>query len=296
MLLFLGAAGAAIVPFLTSIAQREQIMVILMLPWVVGKVVATPSGRNEAARAALAAIGICLKPYFVLYPILSTVLEIGHTRSLKPVFATANLAFLGVALGYLALAFALHPLYFTDIVPTASQIYGAYKFSSDVIVSVIWEVPVLACAAALTVGLAAGIAGRGLHYLAVFSLAALAIYLIQWTGYLYQFRPVLSFAILGCAWVLGSAPGLAGGQCFGAGVGGTGISGRGERVLLQAVSAHHRAGGKRARGQRSADGLYHVASRRAWRRGRARRGLGQRVSRALADPRRGERLGHDRLR
>lgn len=204
MLLLLALASALTLPFLVSVAQREHVMILLMAPWVIGKLSDTPNG--EAGRAALAAIGLCLKPFFMLYPIALTLHEMATNRSWRPVFSRANLVFLFAGTVYMAGIAILHPQYFTEILPVARHVYGAYGLDTESVLRR-FGVPGLILAVPLIVAVARREGSAALGRCAVLIAAATAIYLVQWTGYRYQFFPIASFAMLGLGWML-FTPGL----------------------------------------------------------------------------------------
>lgn len=197
----IGIAGALTLPFLSATAQREHLMMFLIIPWVVGKLVLGPSGPGESARAAVAALGICIKPFFVLYPAAVTLVEVVRTRSLRPLLSTSNLTFLGVGLGYLALVALSHPLYFSDIVPVARMVYGAYGIADADILRSLYHPALMVGLVIAIVGVRGKIGRMGGEYLLALSLAALAAYLVQWTGYGYQFFPFVAFLGLSALWV-----------------------------------------------------------------------------------------------
>ena len=91
-LLVLGLAAALVLPFLFSVAQREHVMLLLMTPWVIGRVAGLENGH--AARAGVAALGLCLKPFFMLYPLALTLHAMVAKRSLRPLFSADNMVFL----------------------------------------------------------------------------------------------------------------------------------------------------------------------------------------------------------
>lgn len=201
VMLLLLIAAALTLPFLASAQQREHLMVLFMAPWVIGRLTGTPGDAGEMPRAAVAALGICLKPFFVLYPVALTAHEVIVTRSLRPIFAPGNLVFLGIGLSYVLATVVLHPTYFTEIVPIAGLVYGEYGFSPAHILGRFLE-PGLMIALGLAGAFTLRTRARSLTSLLLLTGAAMAIYLIQWTGYSYQFNPILSFTMLALGWLL----------------------------------------------------------------------------------------------
>jgi len=91
-------ALAVSVPAAAHAGQREHLLVLFLLPWLVAHL-AQPepdAGRAGVARAAFAAAGICLKPHFLLYPLAMTLWRVAATRSLRPVLSAGNLTIAGI--------------------------------------------------------------------------------------------------------------------------------------------------------------------------------------------------------
>lgn len=206
-LLLVCLAAALVLPFLADVAQREHVMLLFMTPWVIGKL--TGAGTGHAARAGVAALGLCLKPFFMLYPLALTGHAMMTKRSIRPAFATDNLVFLSAGAGYVAAVAALHPQYFTDIVPVARHVYGEYGLNTASVL-LRFGSPGLALGLLLVLAMAARSKAAPLGQLSLLIGAAIVIYLVQWTGYGYQFFPIVSFVMLGLGWMLcvpGSARG-----------------------------------------------------------------------------------------
>ena len=129
----LGLAVAMILPAMNDIAQREQVMLILTAPWLIAHLprrVSLPL-RTVLATAAVAGVGICLKPFFLLIPAFVTLWQVAATRSLKPILSPANLTMGAVGLAYVGAVWALHPEYFRDVIPLARDVYGAIALPQD---------------------------------------------------------------------------------------------------------------------------------------------------------------------
>lgn len=210
-LLLVGIGAAMVIPALDSIGQREQTLVILMMPWLLGQVAGGPPGaRADVPRALVAALGVCLKPHFVLYPIAVTLVWIVRTRSLRPILSPANLVFLAVGLAYVAYVAAVHPAYLFEIVPIASQVYGAYKTDAGMLVAAVYPrvllllLPVLFALRGREVRTASGPVIFG-----AVTLAALASFWVQGTAFPYHLIPVSVFGMVACAIMLAKAKSFA---------------------------------------------------------------------------------------
>ena len=180
------------------VAQREHVMVILTLPWLLGEMSSVrATSKSLVARAAVAALGVCLKPHFVVFPMAVTLVAIWRRRSLWPVVSAANLTFLAVGLGYICLVALAHPAYFTHVVPIAREIYGAYGTSFDVVFSrVRFEIVVLLLPTVVVCRDARDRASAGLF--PAMALAGLAAYFLQGRGFDYHVFPFVSFSLLAC--------------------------------------------------------------------------------------------------
>ncbi|WP_170605559.1 GtrA family protein [Ruegeria arenilitoris] len=202
-LMLIAAAVAMAVPAVSSSGQREHLMVIFTMPYLFGHIVmqGAGTGKESVGRAAFAAIGICIKPHFVLIPIALTITEMFLKRSLKPGVSASNVTLFAIGGVYLVAAATLHPEYFTEILPIATSVYGAYRFNDATVIRlVVPAIPLLFLAASVL----AVLYGRGrmaaLPFAAV--LAGCVIYFVQWTGFGYQAVPIHAFAIVGFMWLI----------------------------------------------------------------------------------------------
>ena len=201
-LFVLGAAVAIILPALNGIGQREQLLVMAMLPWALVEASVKPRhGREVLASAVLAAVGMCLKPHFILFPIAVTVLNCIEQRSLRPVLSLANWVFLLTGLAYVGLVWLVHPAYLTDIVPMAMLVYDAYGKPWD-------EILLRVDSALLPVALLAVMLWRQdrmtreLRVFLTLAVAGVAVYFLQGKGFSYHALPLVAFAAMACLLIL----------------------------------------------------------------------------------------------
>mgnify|MGYP005843857041 CR=1 FL=1 len=199
-----GLGAAMVLPALGHFGQREQILVILAMPWAVGQL-GGAGGRSAIPRAAFAAVGVCLKPHFLLLPIAVTLWRIAVTRSLRPILSAENLTFVAVGAAYVVYVALIHPAYFTDIVPMARAVYGAYGAPLGLVIAVIRFRLALLAGVVLVIALSAG-AGRGAMPLWALSAAGLGVYLAQGTGFGYHTIPFLAFGMAACIVMIVTAP------------------------------------------------------------------------------------------
>lgn len=201
-ILLVGVAFAILIPSLDSIAQREFYLVVLMMPWLLCQVSpSTPSPWREGVTALVAALGVCLKPNFVLFPLAVILVRCVRDRSLRPVLSVANLTFLLVGLAYVALVVIVHPAYLSEVVPIAQLVYGAYSAEPMVVAGIALEETLL-----LLLPVAMALLSRervtGIYPFTAVCIAGLLSYLVQAKGFAYHMIPFLSFGLLACFLIL----------------------------------------------------------------------------------------------
>ncbi|WBL33204.1 GtrA family protein [Sinirhodobacter sp. HNIBRBA609] len=200
--LMIGMAAAMILPALNNMGQRDQMLVILMMPWVLGQIAPQPQARGpQIARAAFAAFGICLKPHFILFPFTATLFEIVRQRSLRPILSAGNITFLVLGSAYVAIVALLHPAYLQEIVPIARDAYGAYSAPLSYVLQSGWfPISVFVIIAATTVSCT-----RSQYqtlFLIAMAFAGLEGYLLQGTGFAYHKIPLMAFSLMTCVSVI----------------------------------------------------------------------------------------------
>ncbi|WP_347310155.1 hypothetical protein [Defluviimonas sp. SAOS-178_SWC] len=199
----LGLGTAMVLPALGDIAQREHVLVIVAMPWAIGLLPGTISDgwRPAALRGAVAGLGICLKPFFLLFPIAATLWAMARSRSLSPTLSAGNIAMFGVGLTYVAAVWLLHPEYFRDIIPTARLVYGAIGASDEVVYMMlaVTAAPFVPLMLALSV---ARTYPPGTWLFFMLALAGLGSYLVQWTGFAYHLVPFKAFGMAAGFWIL----------------------------------------------------------------------------------------------
>lgn len=213
VLLLCAIAAALVIPTLrgfggVDIAQREQVMLILVMPWVIGLLIwqDPDAGPGARLRAAVAAIGLCLKPYFLLLPLAVTLWAVLTRRSVRPVLSRSN-RIIGLAgLLYILAAWWLHPAYFTQIVPMARHYLGARSQGEAHMLTFVNPVAVALLMFALLLSARLRRADRSLAILLVLTGAAFGIYLVQWKGFGYHLMPYEAFVILAAGWLIATPP------------------------------------------------------------------------------------------
>lgn len=203
--LFLALMGFGVtVAAINNIAQREHLMVLLILPWLVGQL-SPDAGPRTIPPALVAAFGICLKPHFLIFPILMLGRDIWRNRSLRPVIWPEYMTMLAVGVGYIAFVALLYPLYLSEIIPTGQVVYGVYGTEfANVLKSL--QIPVVIALIILIPNMIRPGQGSGVFVLAI--IGGLISYLAQAKGFLYHLVPLFSFVILAGFWIALSARAL----------------------------------------------------------------------------------------
>lgn len=209
VLAFLGLGAVLTTAFISEFGQREQMMVLFVMPWFLSQIPARTGEPPHTARRILlaitAAVGICIKPYFLTLPLAVTAWRMLRTRSFRPLVSLDILVMFAIGAAYVAATALLHPAFLSDVVPTARKVYMSFGFSDRVaaarlMLGTIAYLPFFALlamnrrASALPGAIIAGVAG------------GLLCYLLQWKGLDYHLTPLLTFANLAVLWVLLQSP------------------------------------------------------------------------------------------
>ncbi len=197
-LFLLGAGAAVLLPAAANIGQREHLMLILALPYFTAylALLAPDRGWQGAGRALVAAVGLSIKPFFMLFPLLLTLVMLVRLRSMRALFSAANLTILVFGLVYVGYSLWAHPAYFDRIIPTALLVYGDYTLGTETILARLHPTYVLVFALMLVPVWHR----RDGQFGAALLGAALGVYLVQWNGFTYHLLPLWSMAMLLGMW------------------------------------------------------------------------------------------------
>lgn len=206
---FLGLGAVLTLPSLTEIGQREQLMVLFVLPWFISQIPPLTGGMPPPAMRVLfavaAAVGICVKPYFLAIPVAVVIWQMLRQRSARPLVSPEALAMFATGTAYVAATALLYPAFFSDVIPTARQAYLAFGFPDWFVAGrlLIGCLPYLlfflVLAASWRRAAVPGVLVAGV-------LGGLAAYLLQWNGFGYHLIPFWTFADLALLWTLLNAP------------------------------------------------------------------------------------------
>jgi hypothetical protein len=195
------AFAAALLPA-AMFGQREHFLIVFLLPYMAlgaCRLVSTaPSLPARVAIGAFAAAGLCLKPHFLLIPAALELLFAIRRRSLWQWRQPENMVMAALGMAYVAWTWFAYPEFFANILPWGAEAYVPYygRAFSQVLLSAL---PVAGLALALTYWTLrhGGDAITTIFMVAAF--AALAAYLLQAKGYLYQLMPAAAFTFLAAA-------------------------------------------------------------------------------------------------
>lgn len=204
-LVLAGIGLGAMLPSLDGLGQREQVMVLTFLPWALYQAAPQRLGQGQTlASALLAAVGMCLKPHFVLFPLAVTVLNCLEARSLRPVWSLDNLVFAAVGVAYVTFVVLVHPTYLFQTVGMALEVYAAYgKPASEVLSGIAAGLGLAGLT--LAIRLRSRPLTRAIRVFVALSSAGLLVYFAQGTGFSYHKLPFLAFTTVACCIALAEA-------------------------------------------------------------------------------------------
>ncbi len=187
-------------------ADREHLFITLTLPYFLrflpGLNGYTPPRAKRWVITAMAALGFCIKPHFMVFFITVQLLNLAFTRSLKIVFCLESWVIGMAAVIYLLLAYWLTPEYFNIILPIAAATYGGYN--NSIATTMFLYFPAVFSFMFAFAGLqwkSSTPFRRDCWYI-IALMAASVIYININNGWLYTFFPLNSFVMLAVGWIL----------------------------------------------------------------------------------------------
>ena len=198
---YAGAALAvALFGALPNFGEREHFLVLLALPYLTAAA-AAPLGLSlspgrRAGLAALACLGLFIKPHYLLAPLAISATRCWRERSWRPLFGVENWTIAGCALAYLGVIATAHPAYLGEIVPLTRTTYWAYGLPPSVLLP--YQVGLLALAGVLAVSLSRknGDYARMSELLLAATLGFLLALVLQNKGFSYHRIPAQSSGAL----------------------------------------------------------------------------------------------------
>lgn len=204
---FLGVAaiGLVLLP-IGDFGQRDHLFAIFFFPFLVMSLLDDlPGVGYRSAIAAWAVLGVALKHYFLLLPLIILIYETLRNRSLRRALRVEFVLPAALLIAYIVASYILHPAYFDRVVPRTLQLYGAFDLPFEYML--VLSEPLIGVLAFALVLMA--LTPQTPHNTALAILVgagAIATYLIQSKGWDYQRIPADFYVALAVAW---AAAGLA---------------------------------------------------------------------------------------
>jgi putative flippase GtrA len=200
------AAGFLVTP-ISVFGQREHLMAVFSLPYVLAVALNADCGRWERVLLGLyAMLGLALKPYFLVIPLFLVSHDLVRTRGAGRVLRAEHVAIGLGCLAYLLAIALLHPRYLETIVPMGRLVYDAYRASFEQVLQVSAVIgALLATLAYIQSRFPCEEKRKTAESLLVVVAATLLAYLWQGKGWVYQFIPVNIYLGILIAWLCVSA-------------------------------------------------------------------------------------------
>ncbi|MBX9668022.1 MAG: hypothetical protein K2X93_10405 [Candidatus Obscuribacterales bacterium] len=192
--------------------QREEIYVLFYIPLLVARWLSW-EGRGVKSKfwawviGIVGAMGICIKPYFIIPTALIELYFVLEKRTLRPLITTENIACLVGCIAYAAhfllVPASMRDYYFGFLVPSYNIGYHYWDVSLGGSFSDPWRRDVFYLNSIVFL-LAVGLRRRSslMLPLAIFSLAGDIVYLLQFKGWHYHDQPVYAASFI-LAWMEG---------------------------------------------------------------------------------------------
>lgn len=194
-------AATAVVSLLPvgNFGQREVIGFALMLPYLcslIGRAGGAPSGRALAIAAGIGAgIGLCLKPYLLVVPLLAELLIALQARNFRALIRAETVAMGLVGALYVAAILLFARDYLEYALPMIQTVYWAYD-DPGYLIGARFKEAILPAAYAAGIALATLSFGRIHGLLAAWIAGFAASYWLQGKGFPYHAYPILGTSCL----------------------------------------------------------------------------------------------------
>jgi putative flippase GtrA len=198
LLLLSGFAAMMLVLPIFWFGEREHLMLVFSAPYFCAAIVRSKKATfvERISLGLFAFLGLGLKPYFLLAPLVLALVSAWRERHWRPILSIPNVA-LGIAcIAYLSATIVLYPDYLGTVVPLGRLAYGAFGFDT---VTTLTRPAVLLCVISALLW-ARGDRDDVSCRLAAIMAGFLLSYLIQLKGFDYQLVPVAAYLLIFCAW------------------------------------------------------------------------------------------------
>jgi len=197
-LLLSGFAAMMLLVPMFWFGEREHLMLVFSAPYFCAAMVRSRKASfiEEIALGLIAFLGLGLKPYFLLAPLVLALVSTWRERNWRPILSVPNVT-LGIACtAYLLATAALYPDYLGTVVPLGRLAYGAFGFDP---LTTLTRPAVLLCVISALLW-ARGDRDEVSCRLAAIMAGFLLSYLIQLKGFDYQLAPAAAYLLIFCAW------------------------------------------------------------------------------------------------
>ncbi|MGE5147009.1 MAG: hypothetical protein ACM3N5_09680, partial [Candidatus Eiseniibacteriota bacterium] len=174
--------------------QRDVLLVVFTLPYLAASMRRLEGGRVPTGSAVAiglwAALGICLKPFFLIFPLVTEIMLFLNRRRV-PGRMRPELVAIGIAgAAYVAVVVTVFPDYLGSVVPLGQLTYFAYgtHFPYSLISTEILTFPLIL--GAYVAMRRRGALGPELDMLAAWTVAAAISYVVQNRGFTYHAAPL----------------------------------------------------------------------------------------------------------
>ncbi|WP_299348163.1 hypothetical protein [uncultured Shimia sp.] len=200
--IWLAAAAAALVWVpMKDFAEREHLFAIFYLPFVAMSMSSTQRTRRQRGWISLwATLGVALKHYFVLMPLLLLIYRLIAERSWRPILRIETLLPAALLIGYVGASWVVHPAYFDKIIPLTLAVYGTSSLPIDILLGKAAPVLFLFLWPLIMAGLVHP--DRRAALVAVLTaLGGILVFFIQAKGWSYHRVPADVYTVLALVWV-----------------------------------------------------------------------------------------------
>ena len=197
MLVVFGVLAIVISLTMSQFGQREHIFILCVLPYLFmvyaeqRQCVYSRTGR--VFLAILASIGILLKPYFVLLPLIIGLSSALSSRDIKMLFKIEYMVMVSACVLYVAFIYIAHNEYFTFLLPYAVDTYGDYGFSDTRVRGLLPLKLILFMVVTTFILVEFSSTLKAAGYFGVAAIGGVLIYYMQSKGFTYQAFPFYVF-------------------------------------------------------------------------------------------------------
>lgn len=184
---------------INQFGQKEHLFIIAVIPYTIMRLLAREgqaSSKIYDIATIVAAIGFCIKPFYILWLIALELMKLKsfYSKSYLYVLRRENMILGSVFILYLLFMVLVTPNYFQEVIPLLSRFYYYYRMPADVFLFLkvlshmaLYAIPLVMLFPFVSKPY------KGLYWLL---LTSIMVATIQLKGWQYHFFPAMSCAIL----------------------------------------------------------------------------------------------------